>query len=129
VQYVIACCIVYISCIVIILILYTSIYTYFKNILNIEAQLAKLYAYRKVSGCKNICSREFCCLYLVPPRERVYLVSEINKDLNGLRGKDKKQFVLDQVKSCVTGISSKGYVKVDWTLGKLLHARCYDFNE
>ena len=61
--------------------------------------------------CKNE------CLHSRGYEAGVKLVTQCLDELHGLNRKEKKDFMVEKVRRCITGKSKAGYLKFDWTIG------------
>jgi hypothetical protein len=86
--------------------------------IHIEAEILKHCAIRKVACGEKACPHEFSCMYAIPDADKILIALQIQREIASLtKQEDKKNFMIDHVKTCITGISPRRYIKASWSLG------------
>ncbi len=100
----------------------------FMCIYYIEFWEQRLVASRKVQEGIQKCKSASPCLFLVNDKDRISIVQSINEQLRRTKklSNERTQFLTDLVKECVVGISLKGNIKPNWTLGNRRKELCYE---
>lgn len=118
----------------------SRVHNYMLNLYHITiiaARERQVCAMRKIAVSENeICDRRegIPCLFLVGPAQRSMIICEIMRQMELHCGtqESKKEYMLNQTKSCIQSISSKGRISASWTLGKpcfihMEHILCHLF--